>query len=91
MSRFGRIAGSAQRRRDGVKTKTLNAALAVVRRVLNLASSEWMDEQGMTWLETAPKIKLFPVKGARPPYPLTREEQALLFQELPDHLSLIHI
>ena len=87
MSRFGRIAGAAQRRRDGVKTKTLNAALAVVRRVLNLASSEWMDEQGMTWLETAPKIKLFPVKGARPPYPLTREEQALLFQELPDHLA----
>lgn len=77
----------AQRRRDGVKTKTLNAALAAVRRVLNLASSEWMDEQGMTWLETAPKIKLFPVKDARPPYPLTREEQALLFQELPDHLA----
>jgi integrase len=77
----------AKRRQDGVKTKTLNMALAVVRRVLNLAASEWMDEQGMTWLETAPKIKLFPVKDARSPYPLTREEQALLFQELPDHLA----
>jgi integrase len=77
----------AQRRRDGVKTKTLNLALGVVRRVLNLAASEWMDRQGKTWLETAPKIKLFPVKDARPPYPLTREEQALLFQELPDHLA----
>jgi integrase len=62
-------------------------ALAVVRRVLNLASSEWMDRQGKTWLEAAPKIKLFPVKDARSPYPLTREEQALLFQELPDHLA----
>ncbi len=62
-------------------------ALAVVRRVLNLASSEWMDRQGKTWLEVAPKIKLFPVKDARSPYPLTREEQALLFQELPDHLA----
>ena len=41
----------------------------------------------MTWLETAPKIKLFPVKDARSPYPLSREEQALLFQELPDHLA----
>jgi hypothetical protein len=58
----------------------LNMALAVVRRVLNL---EWMDRQGKTWLETAPKIKLFPLKDARSPYPLTREEQALLFQELP--------
>jgi integrase len=77
----------AQRRRDGVKTKTLNLALGVVRRVLNLAASEWMDERGKTWLETAPKIKLFPVKDARPPYPLTREEQGLLFQELPDHVA----
>jgi integrase len=77
----------AQRRQDGVKTKTLNMALAVVRRVLNLAASEWMDRQGKTWLEAAPKIKLFPVKDARSPYPLAREEQALLFQELPDHLA----
>jgi site-specific recombinase XerC len=77
----------AKRRQDGVKTKTLNMALAVVRRVLNLASSEWMDRQGKTWLGAAPKIKLFPVKDARSPYPLTREEQALLFQELPDHLA----
>jgi integrase len=77
----------AKRRRDGVKTKTLNMALAVVRRVLNLASSEWMDRQGKTWLETAPKIKLFSIKDARSPYPLSREEQALLFQELPDHLA----
>jgi integrase len=76
-----------QRRQDGVKTKTLNLALGVVRRVLNLAASEWMDRQGKTWLETAPKIKLFSVKDARPPYPLTREEQALLFKELPDHLA----
>lgn len=77
----------AKRHQDGVKTKTLNAALAVVRRILNLASSEWMDERGLTWLATAPKIKLFPVKDARSPYPLTQEEQALLFQELPDHLG----
>ncbi len=46
-----------------------------------------MDRQGKTWLETAPKIKLFSVKDARPPYPLTREEQALLLKELPDHLA----
>jgi integrase len=77
----------AKRRLDGVKTKTVNAALGVVRRVLNLAASEWMDEQGMTWLATAPKIKLFAVTDARSPYPLTDEEQSLLFQELPDHLA----
>jgi len=76
-----------KRRQDGVKTKTINAALAVVRRVLNVAASEWVDAQGMTWLESAPKIKLFPIRDARAPYPLSQEEQALLFQELPDHLA----
>jgi hypothetical protein len=68
----------AKRRQDGVKTKTLNMALAVVRRVLNLASSEWMDRQGKTWLEAAPKIKQFPVKDARSPYPLTRGTDLVL-------------
>jgi integrase len=77
----------AKRKADGVKTKTLNAALAVVRRILNVAASEWFNDSGLTWLETAPKIKLFPVKDARSPYPLTQEEQAALFQELPDHLA----
>jgi hypothetical protein len=78
-----------RRRSDGVKTKTINCALGVVRRVLNLAASEWIDERGMTWLERAPKIKLFPVIDARPPYPLSTDEQALLFQEVPEHLARI--
>jgi len=77
----------AKKRSDGVKVRTINTALAVVRRILNLAAGEWMDDNGMTWLEAAPKIKLFPVKDARLPYPLSVEEQALLFQELPDHLA----
>src|SRR6266446_1059386 len=77
----------AKRRRDGVRTKTLNLALGVVRRILNLASSEWMDKAGRTWLEAAPKIKLFSVTDARPPYPLSREEQTFLLKELPDHLA----
>ena len=77
----------AKRRSDGVKTKTINAALGVVRRILNLAASEWMDDRGMTWLETAPKIRLFPVTDARLPYPLSAEEQMFLFRELPAHLA----
>jgi len=36
----------AKRKADGVKTKTLNAALAVVRRILNLAASEWIGDKG---------------------------------------------
>jgi integrase len=77
----------AKRRSDGVKTKTINAALAVVRRILNLSASEWMDDRGMTWLEHAPKIRLLPVTDARKPYPLSGEEQSFLFPELPDYLA----
>ena len=60
----------ASRRADGVKTTTINLALGAVRRILNLAASEWRDERSMTWLEHAAKIKLLPVKDKRAPYPL---------------------
>ena len=77
----------ASRRKAGRKTKSINHALAMVRRVVNLAASEWYDEQGLTWLEAAPKIKLLPVTDSRDPYPLNFDEQARLFRELPVHLA----
>ncbi len=55
------------RKRQGVKTNTINLSLACVRRVLNLAASEWIDDNGLTWLHVAPKIKLLPVCDARKP------------------------
>ena len=60
-------------------------SLKVVRRILNLPASEWMDEYGMTWLQAAPKIKLLPNTQKRQPYPLSWDEQTALFKELPDH------
>jgi integrase len=75
-----------KRRKDGVKAKTINLSLEAVRRILRLAAQEWRDERGMTWLETAPKIKLFPVTDARKPHSLSVEEQEILFSELPKHL-----
>jgi integrase len=77
----------AKRRREGVKSRSVNNSLAIIRHILNLAASEWRDDQGLTWLEYAPKIKLLPVRDGRAPYPLSRDEQAMLFQELPDHLA----
>ena len=56
----------AKRRADGVKTSTINGALAVVRRILNLSASEWRDEQGLTWLEHSVKIKLLPARRVSP-------------------------
>lgn len=45
-----------------------------------------MDDNGLTWLYGAPKIKLLPTSDARKPYPLSWDEQEKLFKELPPHL-----
>jgi integrase len=74
------------RRKEGVKTRTINHGLQVIRHLLNLAAGEWMDEYGLTWLANAPKIKLLPDHDARKPYPLDWEEQDRLFAVLPPHL-----
>ena len=75
------------RRATGVKTKSINLALGVVRRVLNLSARLWRDDSGLTWLETPPLIPMFPVNDARKPYPLSWDEQRKLFEELTGHLA----
>ncbi|GAN30833.1 tyrosine-type recombinase/integrase [Legionella pneumophila] len=75
------------RKKDGVTCRTINHGLKIVRRILNLAASEWMDEFGLTWLTAAPKIKLLPEPDLRKPYPLTWDEQHKLFEHLPEHLQ----
>jgi len=75
------------RRKEGVKTRTINHGLKIVRRILNLASGEWMDEYGLTWLVSAPKIKELPELDARKPYPLDWAEQESLFSTLAPHLQ----
>jgi integrase len=76
----------ADRCRLGRSNGTINNGLQVVRRILNLAASEWMDEQGLTWLHAPAKIKLIGNPVRRQPYPLSWDEQARLFAELPTHL-----
>ena len=67
----------------GDATGTINHGLQIVRRILNLAAAEWVDEQGLTWLQAAPKINCFPIRQRRQPYPLSWEEQARLFGDYP--------
>ena len=59
----------------------------IVRRILNLAATEWFDEHGLTWLLAPPKINLLPDVDKRQPYTLSWAEQARLFKELPDYLG----
>lgn len=68
--------------------KTVNLALGLVRRILNLAARDWRDENGRTWLSTSPLITLLPLVGhQREPRPLTWAEQRALFPKLPAHLA----
>jgi integrase len=72
---------------DGKKHKTINLALEVVRRILNLAARSWRDEFGITWLETAPLITMLKLTDSRAPYPLDWDEQTLLLEHMPAHLQ----
>jgi integrase len=76
-----------KRRAEGRSVGTINHGLKIVRRILNLAASEWIDEHGLTWLLAAPKIKLLPDKDKRTPYPITWDEQRRLLRQLPVHLA----
>ena len=78
-----------ERKKTGVKNRTVNAALQVVRHMLNLAASEWLNDDGRPWLDYAPKIRLLSEEDREEPYPLSWEEQERLFAELPDELRQI--
>lgn len=76
-----------RRRKSGRAAGTINHGIKVVRRILNLAASEWVDEHGLTWLHGAPKLKLLADRNKRQPYPMSWSEQTALFRELPDYLA----
>lgn len=68
--------------------KSINLALGVVRRILNLAATVWRDDDGRTWLEQAPKISMLPLVGfQREPQPISWPQQRELLPRLPDHLA----
>ncbi|PIT50279.1 integrase [Snodgrassella alvi] len=75
--------GFNRQAKNGVKNRTINIALNYVIAILNCAARSWRDENGLTWLETVPKItKLDEKKQQRPPYPLSWLEQRIFFKEL---------
>lgn len=69
-------------KKDGVSLTTVNRSFEVVRRILNLCARKWRHPNGFSWLETVPLIEMERNRLARKPYPLSWEEQALLFGEL---------
>lgn len=55
----------AHKRSQGRTVGTINNGLQVVRRIVNLAAGEWVDELGPTWLQSPAKIRLLPATSRR--------------------------
>ena len=66
--------------RDGVANATVNRALKVVRRILNVAHQEWR------WLRGVPRIRMLKEPRRRVRF-LRREEADCLIEVLPRHLQ----
>src|SRR5271155_1949726 len=71
-----------RRAKDGVSNATINRALEVVRRILNIAHQEWR------WLRAVPKLRMLKESRRRIRF-LRREEAERLIGELPPHMKPI--
>lgn len=80
-----------EKKASGTKQKSINNALSVVRRILNLAARVWRHDlangRSLTWLSISPLITLPSVRDAAKPYPLNWNEQNALVAELPKHMA----
>jgi hypothetical protein len=67
----------------------LHAGTSVVdvTRVGIMCARLWRDASDRTWLETPPLIQMQRHPNKRQPYPLSIEEERLLFSELEGHLA----
>ena len=71
-----------RRAKDGVSNATVNRALEVVRRILNVAHQDWR------WLRGVPKIRMLKEPRRRVRF-LRREEADRLIKALPAHMKPI--
>ena len=76
------------KRKKPVSNRTINLALQRAKRVLYVCHRKWRDEQKRPWLDAVPSITMMDeAKTNRLPYPLSWDEQRILFAELPDRLK----
>src|SRR5258707_5002491 len=65
--------------------------MAVVKRILNLASRYWRDDRDQPRMPVAPMLPRLRQLRQREPYPLSVAEQRLLFSELKAHLRIMAV
>ena len=75
------------RRKQGVRSSTICRELAVVRRILTLASRVWRNQLNQPFLAVPPLLTLPDWEDEAVPYPLSWEEQSALLAELPSYLA----
>lgn len=76
------------RKKQGRKAKTINLALSLVRRILNLCARSWRGEDGKPWLKAAPPLLTFVSQDdQREPMQLSWDQQRAFMPELPAHLD----
>jgi integrase len=76
--------------KKAVSNRTINISIERVIRVLNLCARKWRDDDRRPWLDSVPMLtKLEEKTSSRKPYPLSWEEQSILFAELPPHLKVM--
>lgn len=74
--------------KKGVSNRTVNISIERVVRVLSLCARKWRDDERRPWLDSVPMLtKLEEKKSSRKPYPMSWDEQSILFGELPAHLQ----
>jgi integrase len=74
--------------KKGVSNRTVNISIERVVRVLSLCGRKWRDDERRPWLDSVPMLtKLEEKKSSRKPYPMSWDEQSILFGELPAHLQ----
>lgn len=68
--------------------RTINIALQRIIRILNVCHRKWRDDNKNPWLDVVPSLTMMDEnKTCRPPYPLSWDEQRIVFKELPAHLQ----
>ena len=74
--------------KKGVSNRAVNISIERVVRVLSLCARKWRDDERRPWQDSVPMLtKLEEKKSSRKPYPMSWEEQSILFGELPAHLQ----
>jgi integrase len=74
--------------KKGVSNRTVNISIERVVRVLSLCARKWRDDERRPWLDSVPMLtKLEEKKSSRKPYPMSWQEQSILFAEMPAYLQ----